>query len=360
MVTDRLRDFTKKLKDTNLDAAIFYKTDNIDEKSIYYLLGLKFNPAILFVFPKRKPVLFVSPLDKLGKSELKKLDGITVKILDGKLNIYSVLKSEKRIGVSEFIIPKKFHSVIFSSIKKEKKYTPKLVNCDIVSKMRLVKYYDEVEIIKKAVSITEQIFLKMFSKFKSQDFVCEDEVVKFLRVETIEAGCELAFDPIVASGKNSANPHYFPMPDTKLKKGFCVVDFGVKLKGYCADITRTIYLGSPSDAELSKYSEVNEALSYCESTLCEGMKMDKYLLEFQKKNFSLIHALGHGIGLDIHEFPSIAKSNNITQINNVVAVEPGYYLKNKFGIRIEDDFILTKAGLKCLCKLSRELECFDL
>lgn len=358
MLNERLKKFRKRLTELSLDAAIYYRTDLVEDKSVEYLVGKKFNPAVLFVFPKRKPVLYVSPLDKLTEKDLAELDGISVKVIKKGVKFYDSLKGEKRIGVNGKILPFSMVQSVKKSIKKDKGYVPRFVDCSVVEEMRILKDSLELSHIKKAVAITESIFEKAFLNFKSKKFIFEQDVVKFLKFETIMAGCELAFEPVVASGKNSANPHYYSAPLSKLKKGFCVIDFGVKYNGYSSDITRTIYLGKPSRDEIRSYEKVCLALNYCQREIKEGMTVKDVFDSFSKTNFGMIHALGHGIGLDVHEFPILANGGDELIEGMVLAIEPAEYFKSKFGIRVEDDFLVTKKGLICLCKLSRDLRTF--
>ena len=108
----------------------------------------------------------------------------------------------------------------------------------------------EIKIIKKSCTIASGILKKCINNFSK--FSTEKDVETFLHTETIKNGCELAFPTIVASGKGGSMPHYEPK-NVKLRKGFCVIDFGVKYEGYCSDITRTIYLGKPSVQEKKIY-----------------------------------------------------------------------------------------------------------
>jgi len=167
-----------------------------------------------------------------------------------------------------------------------------------------------------------------------------------LENETKKSGYELAFNPVVASGKNAAVPHHAP-ENIKLKKGFCVIDFGIKYKGYCSDATRTIYIGRPKEKEIRLYNFLlrmqKDAIKNAKiGKKCSDLynKVNEDLKEY-KKYFT--HGLGHGIGIDVHELPNLTeKSKDILKRGMAFTIEPGIYFKNQLGIRIEDDILLTK------------------
>jgi Xaa-Pro dipeptidase len=143
-----------------------------------------------------------------------------------------------------------------------------------------------------------------------------------------------------------------------------VLDFGVKYKGYCADMTRTIYLGNPSTAEKQVYEKLRRVQEYCLQYAKAGMKAStlskhaKTLLGKDSKYF--IHGLGHGIGVEIHELPGLfEKSKDVLEKGNVFTIEPGYYnKKTRIGIRIEDDILINDKGKKeVLTKSPKNLIC---
>ena len=163
---------------------------------------------------------------------------------------------------------------------------------------------------------------------------------------------------IVASGSNASSPHHKPS-NAKIKKGFCVIDFGVKYRGYCSDITRTVYAGRPSLKEKEIYNSLlkiqEEAIN-----LAKNNKKCSELYDFvneslgkYKKYFT--HGLGHGVGVEIHEMPNLTL-NSKDRIKDGMAftIEPGIYISGKFGIRIEDT-ILFKNRPIALTKTSKDL-----
>lgn len=218
--------------------------------------------------------------------------------------------------------------------------------------LRSIKEKKELDNLRYANKLTAKCFnelIKNWNKFKH-----ERDVIKFIKLFAVNNNLDLAFDTIVASGINAAQPHH--SMNTKLKKGFCVIDFGFDYKGYKADMTRTIYLGTPSKQEKKIYNDilkVQEQLIFMSIPGTPAKELDmaaRILLREQSKYFT--HMLGHGTGLEIHELPRIGtKSKDILKENQVITIEPGIYdKKRKLGIRIEDSLIVKKEKPEVLTK----------
>jgi len=215
----------------------------------------------------------------------------------------------------------------------------------------------EIKYITKSCNIASNILNKCIKNIKN--FKNEIEVADFLKKETKKHSCKLAFKPIVAIANNAAVIHHKPNR-RKLKKGFLIIDFGVKYKGYCSDITRTIYIGKPSKREKQLYNLVLKTQLLAIKKIKVGMKCSDIYdiastsLGNYKKYF--LHRLGHGVGKRIHESPSLGPKNKRKIKNNIaLTIEPGIYLKKKFGIRIEDTILLKKNKVKILTNIPKKL-----
>src|SRR3989344_5631752 len=190
----------------------------------------------------------------------------------------------------------------------------------VICDLRIRKNKDEIKIIKKSCLIASKILDKCIKQFGS--FKTEGKVKEFLLNEAKLRGCELAFDTIVASGNGAAQPHY--SANKRLTKGFCVIDFGVRYKGYCSDITRTVYIGKPSEDEIQKYDLVLETQKKCAEMIKEKVKTAK-VYEFAQKQLGkyFTHGLGHGIGVQIHELPNLSpKSKERFEKGMIFTIEP--------------------------------------
>lgn len=323
-----------------LDAIVLH---NLHEKpSANYLYYARSNVAGVVVIKKTSSVLYTWPMEL---ERATKSANMPVKIFK---NEFSKLKG-KTVGVdfvnTSLALKKHLKGIKLVNISKE------------LAQLRRSKTPEELKKIKKAISITEDIFLKTFFNFKN--FKTEVDVASYMHKLTLDGGCELAYPVIVASGKNAAQAHYEPK-NTTLKKGFCVIDFGVKFQGYCADITRTIYLGNPTKKDVENYFKVLQAHQDSVDSLKRTTKAstpDKVARETLGKLSKLfIHTLGHGLGLDVHEGVTLHEnSKQNIQLGEVFTIEPGIYQEGNYGIRIEDDYVMTKTGPKRLSTLGQQL-----
>ena len=241
------------------------------------------------------------------------------------------------------------------------KYRPRelIESSDIIKNMRIIKSEDEIEKIEKACNITDGCYLHIL------DFVKVGMTEKQVAIEIynffMKNGAEgLAFDTIVASGENSSKPHAIPT-DRKIQVGDPVlIDFGAKYEGYCADMTRTFFINDISEENKELYEIVQrtqeKALDKMKSG-ANGNEISKFVTNlFFMHDYDLIHALGHGVGMEVHEKPILStRANTILQENMVVTNEPGIYIPGKIGIRIEDTVLINNSNAIPLTKSNKNL-----
>ncbi|ABP67815.1 peptidase M24 [Caldicellulosiruptor saccharolyticus DSM 8903] len=230
-----------------------------------------------------------------------------------------------------------------------------------IDEIRAVKDEEEIELIKRAVEITDKAFEHILKFIKPG--VTENEVVAELNHFILKNGAKgFSFEPIVASGKRSSLPHG-TATNKKIEYGDVVtIDFGCNFDGYMSDMTRTIFVGKPDDSMIRIYNIVKEAQQKAEEFIKEGIKcleVDKIARDYIG-SFGYMdkfgHSLGHGVGLEIHELPRLSpKSEAILKENMVVTVEPGIYLKEVGGVRIEDLVVVKKNGCEILTGSTKEI-----
>lgn len=230
--------------------------------------------------------------------------------------------------------------------------------------MAQVKTKNEIDKIKKACQATDAIFeyiLKFLSVRPKQGFgLTETELRDFILSEIKKKGLRPSFPPIVTSGKNAGNDIH-PKPTGKKLSGFVIIDFGVIYKKYMSDMTRTIYVGTPSVKEKALYEKLlaSQNLGITKSRIGQMCaNVDQAVRDYlgrDKKYF--IHTLGHGVGTRIHESPKLYYKLIKPKLkeNMVITIEPGLYIKNKLGMRIEDTCLITKKGCITLTKSLKEL-----
>jgi Xaa-Pro aminopeptidase len=226
-----------------------------------------------------------------------------------------------------------------------------------VERLRLVKQPHELELLKHAISITDQTFAHICEWI--QPGVTEKEVQWEILRKMVELGADgTSFESIVASGPNSSMPHAHAS-DRQIQAGELItIDMGARYKGYCADMTRTICLGEPADPSAHEvYQAVLRAMKTCESGIYAGISgkdadaLARNALEDLAEYY--VHGTGHGVGLQIHESPSLSpRASDDTQLpdGSVVTVEPGVYIPGWGGVRIEDCVLVTENGSVVLTK----------
>ena len=225
---------------------------------------------------------------------------------------------------------------------------------NLIEKQRMIKDDEEISCIEKACYITDQCFLHLcdYIKIGMTEKDIAFEIEKFFKDNGADG---LAFDTIVASGKNSSKPHAVPT-DKKIEAGDAItIDMGCKYQGYCSDMTRTIFAGYVPVQIQKIYDLVlkNELQTLKEYKDGASIRLVSKMVEndFKLNGYNLIHSLGHGVGLDIHEMPFInGKNDNSLKANMVVTNEPGIYIPGNFGVRIEDTVLITKSGCISLTK----------
>lgn len=344
----KIKELQTILQRKNIDAAIFYNSsENKRDKSIFYFTGI--DPEFSFlVIPKNDvPFLIIGRLEEEIAKKNSKIKKIIA--LDSKFSEFLSKKMKKYYVVG---VNNNFFTINERKFFKKHLKTKKFVDISKdVTKLRIQKTDDEIDKIKKACKIADEIFYKIISDF---NFKNEKDIEMFISDFARRNGCKLSFSPIVANGKNASMPHYKDN-NCDLKNGFLLLDFGINYEGYCSDITRTIYLGNPSDDEVCEYYKLLGVQEQAISELKKGVsfkKLDENVRKILGKSF--IHSLGHGLGIDVHENISLDKNSKLNE-GVVLTIEPGVYYPNNFGIRIEDDILITKKGYEILTKSKKDL-----
>lgn len=231
-----------------------------------------------------------------------------------------------------------------------------------IKKLRSVKSDEEIALMKKACEITEKSFHIAIKELK--EGMTEKQFADRLRELYLSFGAEgESFDTIVAFGDGSAVPHH-ETGDTVLKKESVVlVDTGCFYQGYASDYTRTVYFGNNPDPEFVRcYNAVKRANDTAEETITDGFYTDdadniaRNVLKEENIDKYFTHSLGHGLGLEIHEFPALSfKKRDMLKNGMAFTIEPGVYFDGRFGIRIEDTVMLKDGKLVRLFTDSKDL-----
>ncbi|MEM0026592.1 MAG: M24 family metallopeptidase [Ignisphaera sp.] len=232
----------------------------------------------------------------------------------------------------------------------------------IIDLVRRVKTDAEISLIREAINITERA-LKEISALIIPG-TSEKEITGKLIELVLNYGADgIAYSPIVAIGKNTAKPHHLPQTTRFEGAEPILIDFGVRFRGYVSDVTRIFVKSnlSPEYSEIHKYIElISGVIDAVVSELKPGVKASfidsiaRNLLKKEGLDQFFIHGLGHGIGVDVHEPPRLSSNSTDTLMHgDVITVEPGIYMYNKFGVRIEENAYINESGGKVLTSLPR-------
>lgn len=331
-----------------------------DEKERLYYLG--FHSTAGYVAVTRERVVFVvdSRYFKAAERALVK-KGVSVK-LGSDFSVLKELAGETgatRIGID-------FTKVTLSEFETYKSLGYEYTDIsDELKTMQSIKSEEELKYIAKACDIAEKSWRELLPHIR--EGVTEKSLAAILEFNFRKNGASGAsFDTIVAFGKNAAVPHH-ETGDTKLKPNECVlIDFGCMYKGYCSDMTRTVFYGVPDEeferAYLATLLAHREAADNIKSGVT-GKQADFYarsVLESLGYGKYFTHSLGHGIGVNIHEFPTLSPRGDATLVDGMVfSNEPGVYIDGKFGIRIEDSCTLKDGEYHSFMKDDKSLIIID-
>ena len=217
----------------------------------------------------------------------------------------------------------------------------------IVEKQRQIKDEEELKKLKIACEITDNCFSYILSYIKPG--MTEKEIANEIEEYYKQRTDGLSFETIVASGENTSKPHAVPTDRKIQKEDIITIDMGCKYEGYCSDMTRTFFVGKVPEQIKPVYDLVlkNQLLTLNELKDGSNTRLLSKMVEndFKLNNYDLIHSLGHGVGLEIHEPPYISTKLDVPlKENMVITNEPGIYIPGKFGVRIEDTVQITKFG----------------
>ena len=226
----------------------------------------------------------------------------------------------------------------------------------IIEKQRMIKDEEELSNIIKACNITDECFKYILSYIKPG--MTEKHIAKKINDYYNENSEGPSFETIVASGENSSKPHAVASDRKIQTNDIITIDMGCKVNGYCSDMTRTIFVGEPTEEMKNVYDLVLSNQKFVLDQYKEGTSTRQITKmvenDFKLYGYDLIHGLGHGVGLEIHEPPYVSYTSDTNLHENMVVTdEPGIYIPGKFGVRIEDTVQITKFGCSSLTKADK-------
>ena len=341
-----------KMKEDNLSQILIS-----EPCSIWYLTGVEVEPGerlfALYLNDEGKKVLFLNTLFTVNQKDCEEVwfsdtdDSISL--------IAGVIDSEKPLGIDKewtarFLIP----------LMEKCKGLQVILGSIYVDKARAIKDDEEIESMIENSMLNDQVMDRV--KNYIQEGMTEKQVEAFILEQYKELGCEsTSFPPICSFGANGADPHHMP-DETVLKKGDSIVlDIGGRKDRYCSDMTRTYFCKEASEEYKKIHDIVRVANEKAESMICPGVRLcdidaaaRDYISSFGYGKY-FTHRLGHFIGQTDHEFGDVSSTNtDIVKPGMIFSIEPGIYLPNKMGVRVEDLVLVTETGCKVLNKVDKK------
>lgn len=349
---NRLSEFRRMLEKREVDAAII-----VDELNIGYLCGFRFTDGYLYIDAAR--ALLVTDFRYFEEANEKCFPGYEVVMPESRAALLKdVTRADgvKTVGFENNSMTVAQYNRFLGDVSAE--FVP---ISDILLQMRSVKDPEEVEKIRAAQAIADEVFASVLPDLRPD--MTETELALELEFRMRKKGASgCSFDTIAVSGAASALPHG-TCRNLPLSRGFLTMDFGCILDGYCSDMTRTVVIGKATPEMKKLYQTVlsaqEAALAYIKAGT-DGYSCDKVardVIESAGYHGAFGHSLGHGVGLYIHESPSLAPSakGKVLVPGNIVTVEPGIYLQGKYGCRIEDMGCVTETGFDNFTRSPKEM-----
>ena len=352
---DCYKNRVERLKEKASDSAFLIT----DDKNIYYFTGLWDSNGYLLV-TQNEAYLFVDfRYGEVAENTVKSAKVIVFSKLYDEIN--SVLKKENpkkcfvetnKVTMWQF---SEFTEKLNSQISNESTLD------EIIKDMRIVKDEYEITLLQKAQDIAEKAYNNVLPMLK--EGVSEREISVELEHQMKLLGAkEVSFDLITITGKKTSLPHGVPSDDKICDGDFFTFDIGATFMGYHSDMTRTVAIGNVTDEMKKVYDIVLTAHKKAMSGVKPGVicsDIDKIARDYIYENGydgCFGHATGHGVGLDIHEYPTVStRCDTELKKGMVITIEPGIYLKGKFGVRIEDTVVVTNEGYRSFASIPKEL-----
>lgn len=286
----------------------------------------------------------------------KEVRGVNIRLIKDDWPLILSRYNIKRLGFEANSVSFRDYSEWRKKLKKIKFIPTK----DIIEKERQIKTSREVSAIRKAIGITEDVLARL----RIKPGITESELSKKIESQIrLSFGAEPAFPAITAFGSNSSMPHAFPGRRKLANNQIVLIDFGTKINGYSSDLTRTFRVGRIT----KKFRKIYNIVLDAQRLAIEGIKPGRPICEIdclarnyiKKNGFGryFVHALGHGIGLQVHELPRInSRNKEKLEEGMIFSVEPGIYIPGWGGVRIEDLVVVTKNGCEALTTSPKKLD----
>jgi Xaa-Pro aminopeptidase len=352
--SQRRRNLLRELRRSGLDCLLVTRPANW-----YYLTGFTGESGVLVVASGGTTLITDGRFTTQAKDEAP---GIAVELQKGSLHnsVGEWLKSRKirKVGYD----PEQWSMAQWNALRAACGTKCRLIEASgTIESLRMKKDAAELAVMRKAAILAGRVLEGALKLLKPG--VTESEVAAEIEYQMKQRGASgPSFETIVAFGERAALPHARPTARRLRKNELVVLDLGVILARYCSDITRTVHVGRASPRVRKLYRAVQEANQAATSAVRAGVacsEVDAAARAVLKKSgleSYFVHSTGHGLGLEVHESPRVARGQSIRlQAGNVITIEPGVYIEGMGGIRIEDDVVVGVHGREVLTRVTRDL-----
>ena len=351
----RLEALAAKLESEHVDALLLTSLPNIR-----YLTGFSGSSALAIVTPARVRLITDFRYETQVADEVGEFAEIRIEPVSLWTGLWDVLQKMSSVEVIGFESPHLYHRD-FQRLLNEGSRWQWRPHAGLVEGLRESKDEDEVALIAEAARIATEALSRTLPQIGAGQ--SELEIAGVLEKALRDEGSEEApFPPIVASGPRSALPHARASKRVVERGDFILLDFGAQHEGYCSDVTRTFIAGVPTSEQREVYGVVRDANHIASHSIRAGMtgmaadSLARSYIERCGHGEAFGHSLGHGLGLEVHEAPRLARTAEAVLVaGSVVTIEPGIYRPGWGGVRIEDDVHLSRNGPQILTNFSREL-----
>jgi Xaa-Pro aminopeptidase len=324
------------------------------QANVRYLTGLQSSNSAVLVEPDGSATLYT---DFRYANRARSLDGFeVVETARGMIPAIGELLSGRRIQFEEQHLP---HALYRQLVEAGVDAVP---SSGLVESLRAVKDADEIASMRRGAALSDEVFAALANeRFSGRS---ERELAWWIERSFREAGAEgVSFEAVVGAGATAASPHAVPGEDPIERGVLVVVDAGCVVDGYCSDCTRTFAVGEVSERLHELYDLCLEAQLAGLAAVASGVHgrdadaASRTIIDGQGLGWAYGHGMGHGVGLQIHEAPTLrAESTDVLEAGNVVSVEPGIYIPDEgAGVRIEDLVLVTEDGCERLTQFTKEL-----
>ncbi|MEQ1849032.1 MAG: Xaa-Pro peptidase family protein [Candidatus Peribacteraceae bacterium] len=250
----------------------------------------------------------------------------------------------RRLGIEESVMTVAEHQRLHTKLKSTKLVQTK----SMIEGLRMIKDQKEIKSVQAALRITKSILRSIPAWLRAS--ISERDLAFRIEREALALGAEtMAFPTIVGFGSNTSLPHHHPTDRPLRKTDIVQIDLGVKVDGYCSDMSRVFFIGTPTTEMKKVYRALKKAKKSAECLVHPGVstrRLDRVArdsLKVENLEQYFVHSLGHGVGLDIHESPTLSSKapDHRLRAGEIITIEPGVYIPGKWGMRIEDTIIVT-------------------